>query len=194
MNFLPDFLRLYLEFFYIGLFAVGGGFATLPFLFLVANDRSVFIRQTGWLSPENLGNFIAIAQCVPGAIGANIAVQVGFQYGGILGGVLAPLGLISPAIIVITLISKAMQSLKNNRVAVAVFSGLRPAGAGLLAGAGWGVWMLALHNPDGTAWFQAFRWREGLVAIALFVLITKFGGHPIIYIALGAVAGVLLGL
>jgi len=187
-------LRLYLEFFYIGLFAVGGGLATLPFLFLIANDRSVFIRQTGWLSTENLGNFIAIAQCAPGAIGVNIAAQTGFAYAGIAGGILAPLGLVSPAVVAIAFISKALQSIRNNKLAVRVFSGLRPAAAGLIAAAGFGVWKLALHNVDAAAWFEAVHWREGLVAAALFLLLLKFAWHPVVYIALGAMAGVLLGL
>lgn len=185
---------LYLEFFHIGLFAVGGGLATLPFLFLMANDRFVFVRQTGWLSTENLGNFIAIAQCAPGAIGVNIATQAGFQYAGIAGSILAPLGLVSPAIIVIAIVSRAMQSLKTNKVAAAVFSGLRPAAAGLLSAAGFGVWKLALYNAEAAAWFGAIRWREGLVAVALFLLLVKFGWHPAVYIALGAAAGILLGL
>ena len=187
-------LLLYLEFFHIGLFAVGGGLATLPFLFLMANDRSVFVRQTGWLSTENLGNFIAIAQFAPGAIGVNIAAQTGFLYGGVAGGILAPLGLISPAIVVIALISKALQSLKSNKTAAAVFSGLRPAAAGLLSAAGFGVWKLALYNADATVWFEVIRWREGLVVAALFLLLVKFGWHPVVYIALGALAGILLGL
>jgi len=166
----------------------------LPFLFLMANDRFVFVRQTGWLSTEALGNFIAIAQCVPGAIGVNIAVQAGFQYAGIAGGVIAPLGLVSPAIIVITLLSHVMRSLKDNRIAASVFSGLRPAAAGLLSAAGFGVWKLALYDADGTAWFEIVRWRESLVVIALFLLLIKFGWHPVIYIALGAIAGIVLGL
>jgi len=166
----------------------------LPFLFLMANDRFVFVRQTGWLSTEALGNFIAIAQCVPGAIGVNIAVQVGFQYAGIAGGVIAPLGLVSPAIIVITLLSQAMRSLKDNRIAASVFSGLRPAAAGLLSAAGFGVWKLALYDAAGTAWFEIIRWRESLVVIALFLLLIRFGWHPVIYIALGAIAGIVLGL
>jgi len=182
---------LYLEFFQIGLFAVGGGLATLPFLFSMANDRSVFIRQTGWLSHENLGNFIAIAQCAPGAVGVNIAFQVGFQYGGVAGGFLASLGLVSPAIIVVTLVFRAMRSLKESRVAASVFSGLRPAATGLLSAAAFGVWKLALHNPDAAV---PVRWREGLVAGVIFVLLAKFGWHPAVFIAVGAAGGVLLGL
>jgi chromate transporter len=183
---------LYLEYFKIGIFAVGGGLATLPFLFLMANDRFSFIQQTGWLSTEQVSNFLAIAQCSPGAVGVNIAAQTGFQYGGISGGIFAVLGLISPAIIVITIVSKALQSIKDNKIAVAVFAGLRPAATGLLCAAGWGVWRLALHNNAAVIWHELVRWREMVLCVVLFLLIAKLKCHPIIYIALGAIAGVLL--
>jgi len=192
-------LLLYIEFFKIGLFAVGGGLATLPFLFLMANDRFTFISQTGWLSAEQLGNFLAIAQCSPGAVGVNICAQTGFQYGGILGGITAALGLISPAIIIISVIAGALQSIKNNKTSIAVFSGLRPAATGLLTAAGLGVWRLALYNGSalnaaGAAWHEIIRWRESLVCLVIFLLIVKFKGHPVIYIALGAITGIILGL
>ena len=185
---------LYLEFFKIGIFAVGGGLATLPFLFLMTHDRFSFIRQTGWLSTEQIGNFLAIAQCSPGAIGVNIAAQTGFQYGGVTGGILAALGLVSPAVIVIAIVTRALQSFKESKAAASVFSGLRPAAAGLLCAAGWGVWRLALYNGSGgRLWYECIRWREGLVCAAIYLLIVKFRGHPVIYIALGAAAGMLLG-
>jgi len=185
---------LYLEFFKIGIFAVGGGLATLPFLFLMAHDRCSFIRQTGWLSTEQIGNFLAIAQCSPGAIGVNVAAQTGFQYGGVAGGILAALGLVSPAIIVIAIVARALQSFKESKTAASVFSGLRPAAAGLLCAAGWGVWRLALYNNDSAVWYECIRWREGLVCMAIYLLIVKFRSHPVIYVALGAVAGILLRL
>lgn len=187
-------LLLYLEFFKIGLFAVGGGLATLPFLFHMASDHFTFIQKTGWLSTEQIGNSIAIAQCAPGAIGVNVSVQTGFFYGGILGGIIAVLGLVSPAIAVIAVITRVMQSLNENKIAVSVFSGLRPAAAGLLCAAGWSVWKLAFYNPLGTAWHEIFRWRESIVFAALFILIFKLKGHPVIYIALGAIAGIILRL
>jgi chromate transporter len=185
---------LYIEFFKIGIFAVGGGLATLPFLFFMANDRFTFIQQTGWLSTEQVGNYIAIAQSSPGAIGVNVAAQTCFQFGGIGGGVCAVLGLISPAIIIIAVITRALQSLKENKIAASVFSGLRPAATGLLCAAGWGVWRLAFYNKDGIAWHEFIRWRESLICAAIFLLIIKFRRHPIIYVALGAAAGILFGL
>jgi len=187
-------ILLYLEYFKIGIFAVGGGLATLPFLFLMAHDRCSFIRQTGWLSAKQIGNFLAIAQCSPGAIGVNVAAQTGFQYGGVAGGITAALGLISPAFIVIAIVTRALQSLKEHKTAASVFSGLRPAAAGLLCAAGWGVWRLALYNQDGSVWYEYIRWREGLICAAIYLLIVKFRSHPVIYVALGAVAGILLRL
>jgi chromate transporter len=191
-------LLLYIEFFKIGIFAVGGGLATLPFLFLMANDRFAFIHRTGWLSTEQVGNFLAIAQCSPGAIGVNVCAQTGFLYGGISGGFVAVLGLISPAIIIISIVARALQTIKNNKVSIAVFSGLRPAAAGLLTAAGLGVWRLSLYNGitanGNTAWHEIIRWREGLVCLVIFLLIVKFKSHPVVYVALGAIVGIVLGL
>jgi len=190
-------LLLYIEFFKIGVFAVGGGLATLPFLFLMANDRFTFIRQTGWLSTEQIGNFLAIAQCSPGAVGVNVCAQTGFLYGGISGGIVAVLGLISPAVIIISVIAGALQSLKKNKVSIAVFSGLRPAAAGLLSAAGLGVWRLALYNDAAVgngAWYEIIRRREGLVCLVIYLLIVKFKSHPVIYVALGAMTGIILEL
>ena len=189
-------LLLYLEFFKVGIFAVGGGYAVLPFLFRMANDSFTFIQYTGWISTEQIGNFVAIAQCFPGAIGVNVVAQTGFLYSGIIGGVVAVLGLISPAIVVISLAAKAIQKLKNNKIAKAVFSGLRPAAAGLLSAAALGVWQLAMYKGGGAGqlWYEFIRWREGFICIVLFACLVKFKGHPVIYIVLGAVTGIVLGL
>jgi len=187
-------LLLYAEFFKIGLFSIGGGYATLPFLFSMADNEFVFIRRVDWLNREMLGNFLAVAQSAPGAIGVNMAVQTGFVYEGIAGGIIAALGLISPAIIIIAAIARAVKAFKENRVVMSVFSGLRPAAAGLLAAAGAGVLKLSLYNGDGAHWNEFIRWRECALFAALFLLILKLKGHPIIYIAAGAVLGILLGL
>jgi len=191
-------LVLYIEFFKIGVFAVGGGLATLPFLFLMANDRFTFIRQTGWLTTEQVSNFLAIAQCSPGPIGINVAAQTGFQYGGAFGGIIAVLGLASPAFITIAALAKTLQTLRDNKrhgsIIERIFSGLRPAAAGLLCAAVLGVWQIALYNSSNAAWYKIIRLRESLVCAALFLLIVKFKTHPIICIAVGAAVGIVLGL
>ena len=187
-------LFIYLEFFKIGIFAVGGGLATLPFLFQMAGDRFTFIQQSGWLNREMVGNFLAIAQCSPGAIGVNIAAQTGFQYGGVAGGFLAAFGLISPAIVVVAIVSRVLQSFRESKITIAVFAGLRPAAMGILCAAGLGAWKLALYNSGGEVWYELIRWRECIILAAIFVLIFKFKAHPVIYVALGAIAGIALGL
>jgi chromate transporter len=196
-------LLIYAEFFKIGIFAVGGGLATLPFLFQMADDRYTFIRQSGWLNREMVANFLAIAQCSPGAIGVNVAAQTGFQYGGGAGSFLAALGLISPAIGIIAIVARALQSFKENKIAAAVFAGLRPAAAGILCAAGFGAWKLSLYNGAAAgmaaAWYEVIRWRECLIFAALFLLIVTGKkrpviGHPVICIALGAIAGIALQL
>lgn len=185
-------LLLYIEFFKIGLFSIGGGYATLPYFFQMADNEFAFVRQTDWLNREMLGNFIAIAQSSPGAIGVNIAAQAGFSYAGIAGSCVAVIGLISPAIIVIVIIARALQAFSENKIIISVFSGLRPAAGGLLAAAGAGVWKLLLYNGDGANWRELIRWKECAVFAALFFLIVKFKKHPVIYIAIGAVIGILI--
>ena len=180
-------LFLYLEFFKIGLFAVGGGLATLPFLFQMADKYE-------WLTREMIGNFLAIAQSAPGPVGVNMAAQTGFQAAGAAGGLLAALGLVSPAIVIITLTARVLLSIKENKIVASVFSGLRPAAAGLLAAAGFGAMKLALVNSDAAFGIELLRVKECIIFAALFLLIYKLKGHPVIYIAVGAAVGILLRL
>jgi chromate transporter len=178
---------LFLEFVKIGFFAVGGGLATLPFLFELA-------QRYAWLTPEIIAGGQAIAQSAPGAIGANMAANAGFHAAGIAGAFAAPLGLITPSIIIITVIARVLEAFKQNRVVRAVFSGLKPCAAGLLAAAGFGAIRLSLFNASAAVWYEAFRGRECILFVVLFALIVKFKLHPIVYIALAGGAGVFLRL
>jgi chromate transporter len=180
-------LLLYAEFFKTGLFAVGGGLATLPFLFQMAD-------RYGLLNRETVGNFLAVAQSSPGPVGVNMAAQTGFRYGGIAGACIAALGLVSPAILIINVIARMLRSFKESKTAVSVFAGLRPAACGLLAAAGLGVWKLALYKPDAAAWYELLRWKETLIFAALFLAIRKCKRHPAVYIAAGAILGITLGM
>ena len=184
-------LLLYAEFFKIGLFSVGGGLATLPFLYEMASLYNFF-------TPEDIGNFLAIAQSSPGAIGVNISAQIGYRAGGMQGAYIAPLGLVSPAVIIIVIISRILNSFKENTTVKAVFMGLRPAATGLIFAAGFGVIALSIFSMDifsfGRTWYEGIHWKELILLAVLFFLVYRFNKHPILYIAAAGLAGIILGL
>ena len=136
------YLRLFWEFFKTGLFAVGGGMATIPFLYNMAD-------ATGWFTRNDIANMIAVGESTPGPIGVNMATYVGYVTGGnigglpfaILGAVVATVGLVTPSIIVILIIASFLKSFRENRLVENAFYGLRPASTGLIAAAvaGWFV-------------------------------------------------------
>jgi chromate transporter len=180
-------LFLFGQFFKIGLFSVGGGYATLPFLYELADNYP-------WLSREDVGNMLAVAQSLPGAIGANLSAYTGFRYAGIPGGFAAVLGLISPSIIIIIVIARLLDVFKQSKTVAALFAGFRPAGAGLLSAAAFAAVAVSLYVPGWQTWREALRWRELALFAVLFFLIFKFKKHPVIYIAAAGLAGIALGL
>ncbi|MDR2376593.1 MAG: chromate transporter [Treponema sp.] len=180
-------LILFGQFFKIGLFSIGGGYATLPFLYELADTSGQFSR-------EDVGNMLAVAQSLPGAVGANLSAYAGFCFAGIPGALVAVLGLISPSIAIIVLVARLLLVFKTNTTVTTLFAGFRPAGAGLLSAAAFAAMAVSLYNPDWLHWYQALRWRELALFGALFFLVLRFKKHPVFYIAAAALAGVLLGL
>jgi chromate transporter len=180
-------LLLFLRFFRIGLFSVGGGYATLPFLYELADNYEQ-------LSREDVGNMLAVAQSLPGAIGANLAAYTGFRFAGAGGAFIAALGLVTPSIIIIIIIARVLLAFKKSKTVTALFAGFRPAGAGLLSAAAFAAVASSLYNPGWELWYKALRLRELVLFAALFFLVVKFKKHPVFYIAGAALAGILLGL
>ena len=184
-------LRLYWEFFKTGLFAIGGGMATLPFLKDIG-------ETTGWYSYGDLMNMLAVSESTPGPIGINMATYVGYTVGGVPGAVIATVGEITPSIIVILLVAMLLKSFKDNRYVNMAFYGLRPASTGLIAAAGVGVVMEVLvHVTASPAFAVVFDWK-GIALAAVLLVLTNFvkgvkGLHPIAFIAASAVVGVLCG-
>lgn len=181
------FLQLFYEFFKTGLFAVGGGLATLPFL----EDIS---QRTGWFTSAQLADMLAISESTPGPIGVNMATYVGFETAGILGALCATVGLVMPSVIIIILISKVLAKFRTNTYVEAAFYGLRPASVAMVASAGIGVAMTTLLNLTASG-FAVLRWRE-LVLAAVIVVLTNFVPkvkkfHPIVFIALAAAVGII---
>lgn len=188
-----NYLLLFFEFFKVGLFSIGGGLATLPFLTDLGS-------RTGWFSPAEMADMLAISESTPGPMGINMASYVGFHTGGIPGSIIATLGLIAPSIIIILIIAGFLQKFRESRYVDAVFYGLRPASTALIAAAFVQVCSIALlfHeelNAAATVTVtRLIHWPALILAVAAFLLmgekhLKKL--HPIVFIAVSALAGIL---
>ena len=182
------YLRLFYEFFKTGLFAVGGGLATLPFL----NDMA---DRTGWFTRAQLADMLAVSESTPGPIGVNMATYVGFTIGGIPGALIATLGLITPSIVIILIVAAVLKAFRDSKYVSAAFYGLRPASTAMVAAAGISVALMTLLNTSA-AGLAVFRWREIALA-AVILILTRWtpkvkAFHPIIFIVFSAVIGILL--
>lgn len=189
------YLQLFWEFFKTGLFAIGGGMATLPFLYDMAD-------KTGWFTRAQLADMIAVSESTPGPIGVNMATYAGFDCAGVLGGVVATLGLVTPSVIVIMLIAMALQAFRTNKYVDAAFYTLRPASTGLIAAAGWSVFALVLVNLDAyrASYQQAdlLQWKNLILFAVIWVLTNLVKPlkklHPVVFLALAAVVGIVFRL
>ena len=189
------YLRLFWEFFKVGLFSVGGGLATLPFLYSLG-------AKTSWFSTADVANMLAVSESTPGPIGVNMATYAGFDCAGVLGGVVATLGLVTPSVIVIVLVAMALQAFRTNKYVDGAFYTLRPASTGLIAAAGWSVFALVLLNLDAvrTSYRIAdlFQWKNLILFAVIWVLtnlvkpVKKL--HPVVFLALAAVVGIVFRL
>ena len=180
-------LRLYYEFFKTGLFAVGGGLATQPFL----QDMA---ESTGWFTTAQLADMIAVSESTPGAMGVNAATYVGFLTAGLPGAIVATLGLVTPSIIIILIIAAFLQAFRTNKYVERVFYGLRPASTGLIAASGLSVVMMAFFR-DGSTLLERIH-LPGLVLAAVLLYLTRWckktkGLHPILFILASAVVGIV---
>ena len=188
-------LRLFYEFFKTGLFSIGGGMATIPFLQHMG-------EATGWFTNQDLTMMIAVSESTPGPLGVNMATYVGFETAGVPGALAATLGVITPGILIILVIAGFLGKFRNNRHVAAVFDGLRPASTALIVSAGLSVAVsiffvsnaLAAAGAVSGLSLPAIRWPTVALAAAAFVLmqwtpLKKL--HPIVFIAAAAAVGIL---
>lgn len=172
-------LIMFLEFFKTGLFAVGGGLATIPFLMDMSD-------KYGWFSQSELANMIAVAESTPGPIGVNTATYAGVTTYGIGGGIIATLGLVLPSYIVIVIVSKILEKFRENKLTQNLFYGLRPTVAGLITVAAYTLLETTVF-PDMILNIKALVM---LLVFTLFVLSYK-KLNPIVVIILGAILGII---
>ena len=191
------YLRLFWEFFKTGLFAVGGGMATLPFL------KNIGLA-TGWYSQTDLMNMLAVSESTPGPIGINMATYVGFTVAGIPGAAIATVGEVTPSIIVILIVAAMLAKFRDSKLVSNALYGLRPASTGLIAAACIDVVLQVLLRASSStvsgsimkvfSLVGSLNWW-GLVLAAVLLVLTNWvkltkKWHPIVFIGLSAVVGV----
>ncbi|MBQ9196908.1 MAG: chromate transporter [Clostridia bacterium] len=182
-------LKLIYEFFKTGLFSVGGGLATLPFLYEMSD------RYPAWFSHADIADMIAISESTPGAIGINMSTYAGFKTSGILGGVLASFALALPSLIIILIIARFLAKFRQNKLVEGAFYGLRPASIAMISVAGLNVAKVALVRMEaltnGAGLGQFFIWKALILAVLIFVGQKKLKWSPVIFIAISAVVGIV---
>lgn len=183
--------QLFFEFFKIGLFAVGGGMAAIPFLKALAD-------KTGWFTTSLITDMIAISESTPGPIGINMATYVGFNVAGVLGALIATLGTILPAIVIVTTVSRYLEKFSSSPLTDRAFYGLRPTVTGLIAAAGFDVMKVSLLQIEsftqGVSLAEVIVPGKWALFIAAFIAIRKFKKHPVLCIAVSAVIGILFSM
>lgn len=186
------YLLLFYEFFKAGLFAIGGGLATIPFLLKIMEKYPL------WFGTMTLADIVAIAESTPGPVGVNAATFAGYTAAGVGGALIATLGVVLPSFIVISLIAGALQKYRSNRYINDAFEGLRPAVTGLIGAAFYSVFKMAIIRGNiETGILNAIDWRCMILFVILFACtqLPKIKSiHPIFYILAGAAAGLALGL
>lgn len=175
------YFQLFIEFLKIGLFSVGGGLATLPFLYNLADKMH-------WYTHADVSNMIAIAESTPGAIGVNMATYVGYTTAGVLGGIVATIGLITPSIIIILIIARLLSEFAENKMVKSAFFGLRPASLAMIGAAGVSVCKVALLK-NNMPYLPAI-----ILGVILYILSKKTKLGPIQLIAIAGVVGVVCQL
>lgn len=178
------YLQLAWEFFKVGLFSIGGGLASLPFLYDLAGHY-------GWFSAAQVADMVAVAECTPGPIAINMATYGGVQAAGILGGIIATTALILPSVLISLLVCTVLARWAKGPGLQYLFSGLRPAVAGLIASIALSMVLLALFGISGLGDSLVFNYKATIFFVLLLPAVFLLKKHPILYVAIGAVAGLI---
>ena len=178
---------MFLEFFKTGLFAVGGGLATIPFL------REIGVRY-GWYTMSDLSTMIAVSESTPGPMGVNMASYVGFSQYGVLGSIVVTLGLVLPSLIIICIIANFLEKFKEAELVQQIFAGLKPAVVGLIGSA-----VISMSStvfiPHGfnTTVFTDISFYTTLIIFLISVVLAFKKLNPILIICLSAILGIVCG-
>lgn len=180
------YILLMLEFMKIGLFAVGGGTATIPFLMELMNKYH-------WYTEKEFTNLIAISQSTPGPVGVNMATYSGYLVNGVLGGILATFALVAPSVVIIIAIVRFLNNFSDNKIVKSIFSVLRPAVTGLLATSVFGIIKMTIFEKiEGKSVLNIWAF----LLFAFFFVLMQIKGlkdlHPAIWMLISAIIGVFV--
>ena len=182
-------VELFIVFFKLGAFTIGGGIAMLPLL------QNTLINEKKWFTKEEFVDTVAVCQSLPGVVAINMATYVGYKKKGLAGSLVSTLGVTIPSFVMILIIAKFLEKFRTNRLVEGAFYGLRPASLAMISVAGLNVARVALVNIPA---FQAsgavgdlFLWKAIALGVALFIAQKKLKWHPVIFIAISAVIGIV---
>lgn len=167
--------QLFLQFFHVGVFSFGGGYATLPFLYDIAD-------KFHWYSAKQLTDMLAISSITPGPVGVNVATFAGFTTSGILGSLVATTAIILPSYIIVTIVFKVIDKFRTNRNVKGAIRGLKPAGCALLSAVGIKLLFTSNLHLLGT-----------LILLGFLILSVKKKQDPLFYLGISAILGLLIG-
>ena len=170
---MKELLDIFLTFFKMGAVTFGGGYAMLPIL-----QREIVVKRN-WVSNEDIIDYYALSQGLPGIIAINVSVFIGRMRRGILGGVAAALGVVSPCILIITFIAAFLTNFQNNPYVRNAFGGISVCVAALILDAVIGLWKKGVCNALGIA-----------LCVTVFLLMELTAISPIFIIASSAVIGI----
>ncbi len=186
------YIELFLNFFKTGLFAIGGGLATLPFLYEMAENYP-------WFTAKTVTDMLAISESTPGPIGVNMATFAGFTAGGLPGALIATLALVLPALIITLVLASFMKKFRENKLVNDAFISLRPAVVALVLVAFFRVLSASVLHVD--AFSKSGKIADALNIPALLLMVGVFAVsqffkklHPIVLIGIGALCGIVFGL
>ncbi len=183
------YIKLFLIFFKVGLFTIGGGLAAIPLL-----QDEILMRE--WLTVEQFADMIAVSESTPGPIGVNIATYVGYSQYGILGSIIATIGLVMPSVIIIMLIARFVLHYRDNKIVNGVFVGLRPAVTGLILAAATSIALISLVDIElfesTNKLIDLFNWKAILMFGVFMFATNKWKHHPIFYIVIAGVLGIFI--
>ena len=184
------YLIIYYEFFKIGLFAIGGGYATLPFLYYLS-------EKYNWFQVKELTDMIAVSNITPGPIGINMATYAGYKIAGVLGSIIATIAIITPALIIVMLIIKLLKQFKESKTLESILSGLRPAGCAMITAIGIKLFsnnILNVYSSNFKTIIEQFN--LDYKALTLFILLLIISQNkkidPLFYIFSGAAFGCIV--